>query len=72
MNNSKHQPNLNYPTMNPEQVWSIQKAKLQLLFPHLHEEDFHYDYGKKEPMLNLLQQKLGKTREELEALLLEI
>ena len=55
---------------NPEELWTIQKAKLKLLFNHLHEEDFHYDYGKKDVMLEQLQAKLGKTREELNVLLL--
>ncbi|HEY0653325.1 MAG TPA: hypothetical protein VGD65_09360 [Chryseosolibacter sp.] len=54
---------------NPEQLWALQKAKLRLEFPHLHEEDFRYDYGKKDVMLELLQKKLGKTREELNSLL---
>jgi hypothetical protein len=55
---------------NPEQLWTFQKAKLSLLFPHLHEADFYYDYGKKDVMLDLLQKKLGKSREELNLLLL--
>jgi hypothetical protein len=55
---------------NPEDLWAVQKAKLQREFPHLHEEDFRYDYGKKDVMLELLQKKLGKTREELNLLLL--
>ena len=55
---------------NPEKLWALQKAKLQLLFTHLHEEDFRYDYGKKDLMLEGLQAKLGKSREELNAILL--
>ena len=54
---------------NPEELWTFQKAKLSLLFPYLHEEDFHFDYGKKDVMLELLQKKLGKSREELNLLL---
>lgn len=54
---------------NPEELWDFQKAKLSLKFPHLHEEDFHFDYGKKDLMLDLLQQKLGKSRDELNLLL---
>jgi hypothetical protein len=49
---------------NPEQLWTVQKAKLRLLFTNLSDEDFHYDYGKKDVMLELLQKKLGKSREE--------
>ena len=56
-------------TMNPEQVWRMQKAKLQLLYTHLHDEDFRYDYGKKDMMLEQLRAKLGKSREQLDSLL---
>ena len=55
---------------NPEELWTVQKAKLKLLFPHLHDEDFHYDYGEKDVMLESLQKKLGKSREDLNILLL--
>ena len=54
---------------NPEELWSLQKAKLQLLFAHLHEEDFDHDFQNKDVMLELLQTKLGKTKEELDQLL---
>lgn len=54
---------------NPEELWGVQKAKLRLLFSHLNDEDFYYDYGKKDVMLDMLQQKLGKTREELNLIL---
>ena len=55
---------------NPEKLWTEQKAKLRLMFTELHDEDFQYDYGKRDVMLDLLQQKLGKSREELNVLLL--
>lgn len=54
----------------PEDLWTLQKAKLKLLFTHLHDEDFQYDYGKKDEMLESLQKKLGKSREELNEILL--
>ena len=57
-------------TKDPEEIWIVQKTKLRLLFPHLHDEDFQYDYGKKDLMLDQLQAKLGKSREELNLLLL--
>lgn len=57
---------------NPDVLWTVQKAKLKLLFPHLHDEDFYYDYGKKEMMMSLLEKKLGKSREEFELLLLRM
>lgn len=55
-----------------EQLWEAQKVKLKLLFASLKDEDFQYDYGKKEVMLTNLQQKLGKTREELNACLTQL
>ena len=55
---------------NPEELWTLQKAKLKLQFTHLDDEDFQYDYGKKDVMLDLLQKKLGKSREELNHILL--
>lgn len=30
---------------NPDELWTIQKEKLKLIFPDLHDEDFHFDYG---------------------------
>ena len=56
-------------TKDPEELWTVQKATLRLLFPHLHDEDFQYDYGKKDVMMDQLQAKLGKSREELNSLL---
>lgn len=54
---------------NPEKLWALQKAKLRLRFTHLNDEDFRYDYGKKDVMLELLQKKLGKSRKEFNLLL---
>ena len=53
----------------PEQKWKIQTAKLHELFPFLQDEDFHFDYGMKEVMMNKLQEKIGKSREQLNELL---
>lgn len=72
LNASQTDPFVRYTNTNPEEVWAIKKAKLQLKFPHLHEEDFQYDYGKKEQMLDRLQKMLGKTREELNAIILAL
>ena len=55
---------------DPDELWAVQKAKLKLLFTHLHDDDFYYDYGRKDVMLEQLQKKLGKSREELNLLLL--
>ena len=56
----------------PENLWTMQKDKLKSLFTQLSDEDFQYDYGEKEVMMTSLQQKLGKTREELNRLLLDL
>jgi hypothetical protein len=53
----------------PEELWRKQKAKLKLQFSQLDEDDFKYDYGMKEVMMTKLQMKLGKSRNELNALL---
>jgi hypothetical protein len=53
----------------PEEIWRLQKAKLKLRFSHLHDEDFNYDYGMKDVMMNQLSAKLGKSREDLTRLL---
>jgi hypothetical protein len=49
--------------------WRRRKAKLKLMFPHLHDTDLHFDYGRKEVMMTDLQTKLAKSRIELNALL---
>ena len=54
---------------NPDELWNAQKAKLKLIFSQLHDEDFRFEYGKKEVMMTQLQLKLGKSREELNLLL---
>jgi len=61
---------MNDVTKSPEELWAMQKAKLKVVFQDLHDEDFQYDYGKKDTMLELIQKKLGKSREELNSLLL--
>jgi hypothetical protein len=59
-------------TRTPEDLWTVQKNKLKSRFPQLTDEDFQYDYGEKEVMMTSLQQKLGKTREELNRLLADL
>ena len=45
---------------------------LKRRFPNLIDEDFVYEEGKKETMLQKLQAKLGKDKQELEALFAEL
>ena len=55
-----------------KELWAMQKAKLKLTFTHLRDEDFHYDYGKKDVMMTHLQLMLGKSRNELYRILLNL
>jgi len=57
---------------DPEQLWKIQKNKLRMMFSQLEDHDFHFDYGKKDVMMEELHKKLGKSREELDTLLLSL
>lgn len=42
------------------------KTKLKEKYPQLSEQDFTYTEGKEDQLLEKLQQKIGKTRRELE------
>ena len=55
-----------------DQNWRRQKARLKLMFAHLDNGDFYYNYGMKEVMMTNLQVKLGKSREGLNALLAQL
>lgn len=58
--------------MNILRSWREQKILLKRRFPFLLEEDFLFEEGKKESMLEKLQLKLGKSRAELEVIFAEI
>ena len=45
--------------------WNEQKGKLKQAFAELTDNDLMFEEGQKEEMLGNLQQKLGKTKEEL-------
>ncbi|MBL7924427.1 MAG: general stress protein CsbD [Bacteroidia bacterium] len=45
--------------------WSDQKNKLKAKFSTLTDADLHFEEGKKDEMLNKVQIKLGKTKEQL-------
>jgi hypothetical protein len=62
--------NMNTP-QTPSGQWRKQKAKLKLMFSQLTDNDFKYDYGMKEVMMRNLQEKIGKTRSELNGLMLD-
>ena len=45
------------------------RDKLKRRFVFLTDKDLRYDDGKKAEMLDVLQKRLGKTKEELEAIM---
>jgi uncharacterized protein YjbJ (UPF0337 family) len=50
-------------------TWNEQKGKLKQKFAILTDDDLMYMEGKEDEMLGKLQIKLGKSKEELEALI---
>jgi len=48
--------------------WNEQKGKLKQAFASLTDDDLMYAEGKKDEMFGKLQKKLGKTKEELHAI----
>ncbi len=59
--------------MNNDEVretWNEQKAKLKKMFVWLTDEDFLFKEGMQEEMFDKLQIKLGKTKVELQKILL--
>lgn len=49
--------------------WNEQKGKLKEQFPTLTDADLYYEKGKKDEMLNNVQIKLGKTKEEFDTII---
>lgn len=52
--------------------WREQKILLKRKFPILEDEDFVFEEGKRDTFLKRLEEKLGKTSEELERIFAEI
>jgi uncharacterized protein YjbJ (UPF0337 family) len=50
-------------------IWMTMRNKLKRRFVFLTDKDLKYDEGKKEVMLDAIQKRLGKTKEELEAIM---
>lgn len=58
--------------MNTTEVkgnWNEQKGKLKKQFATLTDNDLLFEEGKKDEMLGKIQVKLGKTKEELHAII---
>ena len=49
--------------------WYVQRAGLKKKFPVLTDTDLLYQQGQKDVMFEKIQNKLGKTREELEEII---
>jgi hypothetical protein len=58
--------------MNIVRSWREQKILLKRMFSDLTDEDFAYEEGKREFMLERLCAKLGKTKKELELIFAEL
>ncbi len=58
--------------MNILRSWREQKAMLMRRFPTLNDQDFDFEEGGKETMLERLAAKLEKTKLELEILFAEL
>jgi uncharacterized protein YjbJ (UPF0337 family) len=52
--------------------WNEQKGKLKAKYATLTDDDLLFVEGKKEEMLGRLQIKLGKTKDELHKILLDL
>ncbi|MEO7087535.1 MAG: CsbD family protein [Bacteroidia bacterium] len=58
--------------MNTTEVkgnWNEQKGKLKQKFAVLTDNDLMFNEGKKDEMLGKIQKKLGKTKEEFDAII---
>jgi uncharacterized protein YjbJ (UPF0337 family) len=56
-------------TSVPLKDWDVQKGKLKAKFLVLTDADLTYPEGKRDEMLNRVQLKIGKTKDELAAIL---
>lgn len=45
--------------------WEESKKRLKQQYPHLTDEDLYYEIGKEEELLERLQGKMNKTKEEI-------
>ncbi|MCB0493046.1 MAG: general stress protein CsbD [Cyclobacteriaceae bacterium] len=58
--------------MNILRSWREQKAMLRQRFTNLTDDDFKFEIGEKDTMLEKLSAKLNKTRAELDILFAEL
>lgn len=46
-------------------AWEQRRDALRVEYPHLQDDDVNYEPGKEETLLERLQEKTGKTRQEI-------
>jgi len=52
--------------------WDIKKEKLKLMYPGITDEDVTYPEGKEKEMIEMLGNKLGKSKQELVSIIVEL
>jgi len=52
--------------------WDIKKEKLKLLYPGITDKDVTYPEGKENEMMELLGNKLGKSKQELVSIIVKL
>lgn len=50
-------------------AWDLEKKKIKKRYVFLMDKDLTYEIGKKEVMLDKLQKRLGKTKEQLQEII---
>ena len=50
---------------DPRIDWEQSKQRIKEQYPHMKDEDLHFEPGKEEELLERLQEKLGKTKKEI-------
>jgi uncharacterized protein YjbJ (UPF0337 family) len=66
---SGHKTKITMVTLKRKGDWNIIKGKLKQKFADLTDDDLMFVKGKEEELLGRLQQKLGKTRQEIRDLI---
>ena len=57
---------------NQKGFWNEKKEKIKQKYPFISDEDLHFQEGKEKEMLELLSYKLGKTKEEMHNIIVEL
>lgn len=53
-------------------TWNIAKGKLKQKFAHLTDNDLLFEEGQEDVMLGKIQEKIGKTKHELDKIISEL